>query len=100
LFENYILAEVVKAYLNHRRPAPIFFWRDQTGHEIDLLIEEGSDLFPVEIKSGSTVAQDMFDSLRWWGHLTGEAGLSPTLVYGGTEAYARQKIAVRPWFSV
>ncbi len=100
LFENYILAEVVKAYLNHRRPPPIFFWRDQTGHEIDLIVEEGNFLYPIEIKSGSTVAPDMFDSLKWWSELAGKAGRSPTLVYGGTETYVRRGIVVRPWFSV
>ena len=100
LFENYILAEVAKAYLNHRRSPPIFFWRDQTGHEIDLLIEEGSVLYPIEIKSGSTVAPDMLDSLKWWSELAGKTSRSPVLVYGGTEAYVRQGMAVRPWFSV
>ena len=100
LFENYILAEVAKAYLNHRRPPPIFFWRDQTGHEIDLLIEEGSVLYPIEIKSGSTVAPDMLDSLKWWSGLAGKTSRSPTLVYGGAAAYVRQGMAVRPWFSV
>lgn len=100
LFENYILAEVVKAYHNHRRSPPVFFWRDQTGHEIDLLVEEGGVLFPIEIKSGGTVVPDMFNSLSWWTNLAGKAGGPPTLVYGGTEAYVHQGIAVRPWFSL
>ena len=100
MFENYTPSEVAKAYLNHRRPPPIFFWRDQTSHEIDLLIEEGSVLYPVEIKSGSTVAPDMLDSLKWWSGLAGKTSRSPVLVYGGAEAYVRQGIAVRPWFSV
>ena len=59
LFENHVVSEAAKAYWNHRRTPPIYFWRDQTGHEIDLLIEEGTTLFPVEIKSGATVAGDM-----------------------------------------
>jgi uncharacterized protein len=41
LFENYVVAEVAKAYWHHRRTPPIHFWRDQTGHEVDLLVEEG-----------------------------------------------------------
>jgi len=36
LFENLLVSETAKAYLHHRRPAPLFFWRDRTGHEIDL----------------------------------------------------------------
>jgi len=100
LFENYILAEVVKSFYNHRISPPIFFWRDQTGHEIDLIIEESGTLLPVEIKSGSTVAGDMFNWLKWWIHLAGGTARSPTLIYGGMEAYVRDGIILRPWFSV
>lgn len=100
LFENYILAEVVKSFYNQRLAPPIFFWRDQTGHEIDLIIEESGALFPVEIKSGITVARDMFKGLKWWTYLAGRTAGSPTLVYGGNEAYVRDGIALRPWFSV
>jgi predicted AAA+ superfamily ATPase len=100
LFENYFMAEVFKIYVNHRRTPPIYFWRDQTGNEIDLLIEEGNRLYPVEIKSGSTVAADMLAGLQGWMDLAGPAAHSPTLIYGGAEAYTRQGISVRPWFAV
>jgi predicted AAA+ superfamily ATPase len=100
IFENHVVAEVAKAYLNHRRTPPIFFWRDRTGHEIDLRIEKANLLYPVEIKSGNTMSTDMLDGLLWW---TEVAGLPPdagTLVYGGTEVFTRNKVPVRPWFSV
>jgi hypothetical protein len=100
LFENYVIAEVGKAYFNHRRIPPIHFWRDQTGNEIDLLIEEGNALCPVEIKSGSTVAADMFAGLKRWMELAKEAARSPILVYGGGDSYTRQEVAVRPWYAV
>jgi len=100
LFENYVIAEVVKAYYNHRRTPPIYFWRDQTGNEVDLLIEEGNTLAPVEIKSGSTVAPGMLAGLQRWTDLAGQEVQTPTLVYGGSEAYTRQGISVRPWFAV
>jgi predicted AAA+ superfamily ATPase len=90
----------VKACFNHRLPAPIFFWRDQGGHEIDLLIEHGNVLYPVEIKSGATVVRDMFEGLKWWTRLAGQKSSLPTLVYGGAESYQREGIEVRPWFSV
>jgi len=100
LFENYIVAEVAKAYLHHRVQPPLFFWRDQSGHEIDLIIEDGNMLHPVEIKSAGTIAKDMFDGLKWWIRLAGEGTSLPTLVYGGTESYTREGVTVRPWFSV
>lgn len=63
VFENYIVSEVAKAYLHHRQEPPIYFWRDRTGHEVDLIIEEGGRLYPVEIKSGRTATGDMLEPL-------------------------------------
>jgi len=100
IFENHVVAEVAKAYLHHRRTPPLFFWRDRTGHEVDLLIEEANLLYPVEIKSGNTMSPDMLDGLLWWTDL---AGLPPdvaTLVYGGDEIFEQKNVAVRPWFAV
>jgi len=100
IFENHVVAEVAKSYLHHRRTLPLFFWRDRTGHEIDLLIEESGLLYPVEIKSGHTMSPDMLDGLLWWTKLAGLPPNTATLVYGGNDAFTRADVAVRPWFAV
>lgn len=100
LFENLIVAEMVKTFVHHRRKPPLFFWRDQTGHEIDLLIDTGGQLYPVEIKSGQTVSRGMFDTLVWWCNQSKTAIESAALVYGGDESFTRNGVAVRPWFAV
>ncbi|WMT84773.1 DUF4143 domain-containing protein [Wolbachia endosymbiont of Listronotus oregonensis] len=41
LFENLIVLEIFKKRLNQGLPANLYFWRDRTGHEIDLLAEWG-----------------------------------------------------------
>ena len=73
LFENHVVAETAKAYLHHRRTPPLFFWRDRTGHEIDLVIEEAGRLYSVEIKSASrctappwfTVEKNATPAVEW-----------------------------------
>jgi len=105
LFENFVIAEVAKAYFHHRRQPPLYFWRDRIGHEVDLLIEEGGALYPLEMKSGATVGGDMLDGLLWWCRLSGRSerkrkGIQAALVYGGDDAYERRGVAVRPWFSI
>jgi predicted AAA+ superfamily ATPase len=100
LFENFVVAEVAKAYWHHRREPPIYFWRDQTGHEVDLVLEEGGLLHPVEIKSGATVSADMLAGLGRWRRLAGSEAGRPFLVHGGTESYERDGIGIRPWFAV
>jgi len=66
---------------------------------MDLLIEEGNVLHPVEIKSGSTISGDMFQGLKWWTDMAGQKRGTMTLIYGGSDSYTREGIAVRPWFS-
>jgi len=100
LFENFILGEIMKAYMHHRISAPLFFWRDRTGHEIDVIIEEGTKLFPVEIKSGETISRNMLESLTWWCRQADRPLETATLLYGGTDFQERKGINIRPWFSI
>ena len=75
LFENLVVTEFLKTRLHRGQPPDLHFWRDSQGLEVDLLVERGGDLNPVEVKSGQTIAADFFQALnRWKGH-AGLAGL-------------------------
>ena len=100
LFENYLVAEVAKAFHHHRQKPPLYFWRDRTGHEVDLLLELNNELYPIEIKSGKTVSSDAFSRLEWWSRSAGQPLSRASLVHGGDQAYVRNQVAVRPWFAV
>ena len=66
LFENMLMAEYLK-YLRHQGIAhSMYFWRDNTGNEIDLLIERAGELWPVEMKSGATFQRDWLRGLHTW----------------------------------
>jgi predicted AAA+ superfamily ATPase len=96
IFENLVVSEFRKVFLHHGQRAPLFFWRDSHGHEVDLLVDLGARRVPVEIKSGATIASDFLAGLDWYGNLSGEAG--GILVYGGEESYSRRSHLLRPWF--
>ena len=66
IFESFVVAELIKSFAAMRRDPGLYFWRDATGHEIDILIDAGSRLIPVEVKSGQTVPADAVAGLRWW----------------------------------
>ena len=100
LFENYVITEVSKAFLHHRRQREMHFWRDRTGNEVDLVLSRGDELYPVEIKSGQTIPGDAFGALSKWSKIAGQSLERATLVYGGYQAYSRSGVAVRPWFGV
>jgi len=98
IFESFVVGELVKAFENRGREAPLFFWKDRTGHEIDVLIDLGDRLLPIEVKSGATVSSDALDGLRWWLELPGNPNRKGVLVHGGLESYRSADITVLPWF--
>ena len=100
LFETLVVNEYLKARFNGGLGSNLFFWRDNVGHEVDLLIERGPLLDPVEIKSGRTLSDDAFAVLRRWTNYAGNAAGSASLVYGGQESYARSGVKVVSWRDV
>lgn len=97
IFETFVFSEIYKAFAHAGEEPPLFFWRDRTGHEIDLVIDLGRSHIPVEIKSARTVASDFFDGLKYWMSLKGNTAKKGMLVYGGDESYDREGVQVRAW---
>lgn len=97
LFETWVVGELLKGRYNKSLPSNLFFWRDNTGNEVDVLVDQGPTLFPIEIKSGQTISADYFTGLRKWQSWAGaEAGKS-YLIYGGDENQTRKEAEVVPW---
>lgn len=95
LFENYVIADVLKQYYNLAKQPKVYFWRDSHGHEIDCVIEKADTLYPIEIKSGTTIHKDFFSGLAYWQELTGTH--NATLVYAGKENFGTKTIAIKSW---
>lgn len=81
LFENMVIVEFLKKQYNAGKSHNLFFWRDNVGNEVDLLIKTGSKLLPVEIKSGKTVTSEYFKGILFWNKITQTQG--GYIVYGG-----------------
>jgi len=82
LFENYIITEYLKAQYNCVKTPQVYFWRDNTGNEVDFLIEDFPEIKAVEIKSGSTFRSDFFKGITYWEKLSGNKK-NNSVVYGG-----------------
>lgn len=97
IFETFVISELVKARLNRGERPDLHFWRDSNGHEIDVIVEHGTKLMPVEIKSGRTVTPDFFAGLEKWNTLAGDTAMTPALVYGGDESFMHKEMNVVGW---
>ena len=97
IFETFVIAEVMKATLNTGERPNLHFWQDSNGNEVDLIIDQGTQLMPIEIKAGATIAKDFFTNLDKWLSLSGNLSINPTLVYGGEASYQHKKNSVIGW---
>ena len=62
-----------------------------------MLIEQGEQLMPVEIKSSQTFHSDFLTGLTKWAQYAGSTALPARLVYGGDLSMTRQGVAVHGW---
>lgn len=87
LFETFVIGEFIKQRHNAGQPAELYFWRDNIGHEVDLLFEKDGGLQPVEIKSGMTFSYDWLNAARRWKTFAGDAALDPWIIHGGDRSF-------------
>jgi uncharacterized protein len=97
LFENFVVMELSKLFRHQGRRPPLYFWRDSAGREIDLLVDLGERVLPLEAKAGMTVPGDAFKGLEAYGDLAGAR--RGWLVYGGDESYPFKEYQVRAWWT-
>ena len=99
IFENWVISEIVKEHVNAGRRPDLYFWRDNTGNELDLLYERGGRRQVVEIKAGTTLGTDQFKGLRYYRKLATDLPVEQDyyLVYGGEERQDRAHGTVLGW---
>lgn len=96
IFENYVIGEFIKDRYNSNTNFDLYFWRDNTGNEMDIVIDKGTHLYPVEIKAGKTITNDYFKNLQFWEKVTGSS--AGAVIYAGNIPQKRSNdIQVLPW---
>lgn len=78
----------MKQRFNQGLVSNLYFWRNNTSEEVDLVLEEDSRLQPVEIKSSQTFNAAFLDGLAKWAR------------YAGDDSMVRNGVAVQSWRSI
>ncbi len=99
IFENYVVAELLKKRLHDGLEPDLYFWRDSAGHELDIIIDLGSRLIPIEIKSSHTIAKDFFKGLNYWKKLAKKPSALSALIYAGKRSFHHKNSAVYSWWN-
>lgn len=65
-FESYVIGEIIKSFYNSGISRPeLYYYRDKDQNEIDLIIQAGRTLFPVEIKMTASPNAQMAKSFKY-----------------------------------
>ena len=87
LYENLVIADIVKGALNRGIRPEVYFFRDSHANEVDLLIREAGRLTPVEIKSARTFAVDFVKGLDRLQDLGIKRVAAGAVLYGGEQRF-------------
>ncbi|NIM15501.1 MAG: DUF4143 domain-containing protein [Candidatus Aminicenantes bacterium] len=101
IFETFVISEFYKRIYHTSEIPPIYFWRDKTGIEVDLLVDFGNKLYPLEIKSSRTYSYSFQENINKWLQLKGNTGEKGLVVYNGERIIGAQKnIPTVPWWQL
>jgi len=93
LFETFVLGEILALLPLYMPQARLHYLRTHDGLETDALIQNGTDLIPLEVKASKTVTADDAKPLRRWMTLSHREGPA-CILYTGTHV---QLIAKETW---
>lgn len=99
IFENFIIVEKIKKIYNQGGEPSLYFWRDATGHECDLVEDRGAHLFPGEIKSAMTFQSGFLTNMEFLNRLqkTKQSDCLGELIYGGKESFVFKGYQIKSW---
>lgn len=83
LFENMVVLEFLKHRFNQGKLPHLYFYRDKTQNEVDLIEEKEAQLYAYEIKSAKSFTKDFIKNLDYLRKTVGEDVISTQVIYDG-----------------
>ena len=99
LFENWIITEIKKNNFNAGQNEGMFYFRDNTGNEVDLITERDGEPLAIEIKASAKISSVMLRGLHFW--QKNQPLSHVVLVHGGTKnETVNERMQIVPWTEV
>lgn len=84
IFENMVVVECLKHQFNHGLDNNLFYYRDRSQHEVDIVIDNGlQSLLAIEVKLSPAIHPDFFKGLKYFRSLFEEETQSTMVAYTG-----------------
>ena len=100
LFENFMIVELCKHRLHRGLPSNVYFWRDNSGLEVDCIVEQEGTLSLIEFKSTQTLATFSSGNLQKLQNIMNPSHAVSYIVYGGDKSFVQDRIQVLKWQQV
>ncbi len=99
IFEGFIISEAAKIFAIKGREPDLYFWRSHDGLEVDLIVQIGSKLYPVEIKLTATPTLRHTEPLNRFKKLAGRDAADTGLIVCRADktAHLPQNNIAMPW---
>ncbi|HCX95410.1 MAG TPA: AAA family ATPase [Spirochaetaceae bacterium] len=97
LFETMVIADIIKRSEAIGTGERFSFWNAPSSGEVDLVIERGTEISAIEVKSTATFRPELASGLEKWSRL---ASLPPerlAIAYDGNERFQFKGINIIPW---
>ena len=92
--------KISKYYFNNGIKPDLFYWRSNTGNEVDCIVQDGTQHSIVEMKSAQTINSSFFKGLNYYQKLSGIDAKDCYLIYGGNENQQRSNAQVLSWENI
>ena len=83
IFETAVLMEIVKTLVHRGEEPQVYFWRTSAGTEVDIVVETGGRLVPIEVKLSATPRPAMAAAIRTFRADFGEKAAPGYVVHPG-----------------
>jgi predicted AAA+ superfamily ATPase len=93
IFETFVVTELQKQAWNQGKRPRLYYFRTSDGHEVDVLIDKGETVTPVEIKSSITFRDSLAEELALYGKMNPRAEKG-VLIYGGNDDWPKSDVDV------
>ena len=84
IFENMVVADIRKSFTNYGREPRMSFYRTEKGFEVDVIVERGGRVVPIEIKPSMTYGKNLIRNLETYCEADRNAE-APLLIYDGND---------------
>lgn len=91
LFENMVVNEAMKNRLNRGKDPNLYFYRDKSQKEVDLLYIHANDIHAYEIKSAQSFHKDFFKGIDYLSGIFGERLVKTAVIFDGQDELPMQK---------